>query len=210
VSRRAAIALALAALPALTTASLSTTSAAFSGQTEAEAVFTAAPVFCETPGTVTLQASADATIRQEQPNVNYGAALEAHVQSLTNGNRWALIQFPLPARGHCTVVRAVLRVHALSIVAGRTIDIHRLGSAWNEATVTWNVRPTGSGSFIPATASHLGWNEKEVTSLVAEMYASGNHGFGLKDANENSLLPRLQVYSSREGVAAPELVLTLG
>lgn len=186
------------------------TQAAFSDTTENSGnTFTAAASFCVGGGTQTITATQDARIHQAAPATNYGAATALHVRTALLGNRRTLVSFPLPpAPPGCTLGSATLRLYATSTAGGRTIDVYRANAAWTEAAVTWTTQPGMAGPAVGASSTS-GWNQWDVTAHVTAMYSGSNHGFILRDRNENSLSGQQQTYRSTEsGQYPPELVVT--
>lgn len=186
--------------------------------------------------TQTLPPAADTYLRQGSPNQNQGT--ESVVRIRQSGSNRSLIRFDQAAIeaavGAGSLVSATLELTIDGTASnwgpdGRTVDVHRLTAAWTEGGATWNCgddsQPGNSGpdcdpqwnggAFEPdATDSRLhttgmsGSVMFEVTDDVAS-FISGtpNHGWLLKKLDEGATG---QVdYSSREGPAAPRLVLVV-
>ena len=189
--------------------SFGSTVAAFSSSTSNAAnIFEAASSFC---GSQTLTATRDAWIVTNPGNGNNGTDTSLYVVSRAQDRR-TFVGFDLPAiPAGCALTDARLRLHATSAEGTRTILAYRVGGGWTETGVTWNNQPGTSGS--PASSpSGTGWREWAVLQQVLDMYASGNHGFVLRDQTEGTNGQGFtQIYDSREGGAdAPTLVLTFG
>jgi hypothetical protein len=60
----------------------------------------------------------------------------------------------------------------------------RLAAAWTEGGVTWNNQPTTAGTAATVESGE-GYREWIAASQVQAMYASGNHGFLIRDASED-------------------------
>jgi hypothetical protein len=169
---------------------------------------TAPPVDCG--ATQTITANADSWIDESSPSTNKGSDSSLVVRS-KNGNSdvRTLVRFALPAVPQgCVLQSATLRLNAGSSVNGRTLQALRVTSSWNEGTVTWSNQPS-TASGAATTSSGQGWRQWDVASQVATMYGSGtNHGFLIRDANENSSSGPEQKFSSREaGSNRPQLVI---
>lgn len=193
----------------LVAALLGSTTAAFSTVTENPAnTFQAAPSFC---GAQTLAATGDAWVVTNPSGTNHGGEAELSVVSRAQDRR-TFVAFDLPpVPAGCALTDARLRLHATSSTGARTILAYRAASSWTEGGVTWANQPATSGS--PASSpSGTGWREWPVLQQVLEMYASGNHGFMLRDQVEGSGGQGFeQAYDSREsGPDGPALVLTFG
>jgi large repetitive protein len=191
------------------TLTLQGTVAAFSDTTANSGnTFTAAASFCG-GGSQTLVAAEDARIQQSNPSTNYGASSAVHVRTGIFGNRRTLVSFALPPEpSGCTLTSATLRLFATSASGGRTIDVYRANASWTEAAVTWSTQPGMTGPAVGAPSAS-GWIQWDVTAHVTTMYSGSNHGFVLRDRNENSFSSQQQTYRSSEaGQTPPELVVT--
>lgn len=184
------------------------TDAAFSSRAESGGnVFEAAASFC---GRQTVTASVDTYVDQQSSGASYGSATELSVRRHPNRNRRTLVRFPLPpVPDGCGVVSATLRLSATDAQTGQTLQAWAAASAWDEGTATWQNQPGTSGSAATAPSGY-GWVSFEVTAQLEGMYAGANHGFVVRDATEGSSPVRTQTFSSREGGAPPELVVTFG
>lgn len=207
--RRASLLL-VAAAGMIAGSSLESTMAAFSATTSNPAnSFQAASSFC---GSQTLSATRDAWVVTNPGGGNNGTDTSLYVASRAQDRR-SFVGFDLPAiPAGCTLTDARLRLNATSSQGPRTILAYRVGGSWTETGVTWNTQPGTSGSPSSST-SGTGWREWAVLQQVLDMYASGNHGFMLRDQTEGAGRQGFtQVYDSREGGAAnaPTLVLTFG
>jgi hypothetical protein len=170
---------------------------------------TAPPVDCG--ATQTITANADSWIDESSPSTNKGTDSSLKVRSKNGASdSRTLVGFALPATPQgCVLQSATLRVNAGSAVNGRTLQALRVTSPWSEGTVTWSNQPSTTGAAA-TTSSGQGWRQWTVTSQVETMYSSGtNHGFLIRDANENSSNGPEQSFFSREsGTNRPQLVLS--
>ncbi len=173
--------------------------------TPATYTWTVAPPLDCNQANVTVTASADTWADQVNPDENFGIATELSVTSQVDGNARAFVSFPLPSDASgCVLESATLRLSGEG-TAGRTIEVHRAASSWAESQVTWNNQPGTVGT--PATGtSGAGWREWDVTALVNQMYASGNHGFVVRDSAEGDPTGASQGYASSEAAAEPPTV----
>jgi len=173
-----------------------------------------------TPATVTLSAAADTYVDQSNANSNFGSATDLKIRAPLlgalgvnlGGDRYTLAQFTLPALELCSVTLAKLRLSASSSGAGRNLEVDRVTSAWTQGAVTWNTKPSTTGTAAVTITSGTGYREWVVTTQVATMYSSGsNNGFMVSDASGLSLLSPEQIYNSDEsGTNKPQLVVTYG
>ena len=179
-----------------------------SAATNAENAFSAAASFCVST-TATAGAAADTYVDGAllAQGSTFGTATQLHVRSDTLGSRRSLVRFALPSPpSHCSVASATLRLNAASATSGRTLQAFRAAASWTETGVTWSNQPGVTGTAATA-ASGTGWRTWDVTAHVQAMYAGANNGFVVRDASEGALVAASQVFSSREGSNAPELVI---
>jgi signal peptidase len=173
--------------------------------------FAAAASFCATPGTTTVNATADSTVAQATPTTNTGTSTTLSVSSATSANQRTLVTFTLPTTpAHCTVTAAVLTFAVSSGVTGRTLGVTPVPTTWTETGVTWTNQPTVSATAITAASVATGSQSFTVTSQVQGMYAGSNFGFLVKDQTESSTASRTQTFSSRQGATPPKLAVTFG
>ncbi|SDU18316.1 parallel beta-helix repeat (two copies) [Jiangella alkaliphila] len=166
-----------------------------------------ATVNCGAPQTLT--ATADAWIDSGSTSSNKGSDSTLKVMSKSGSNLRALVRFNLPALpAGCSVQSATLRLNAKSAASGRTIQVLQLGGTWTEGGVTWANQPATTGSAV-TTSSGTGYREWNVAAMVQSMYTSANHGFLVRDANENQDAEQ-QFHSREESTNRPQLVLTFG
>lgn len=171
-------------------------------------VASASTVSCPTPGTITVYANADTYVYEAAPTPDAGTDPSLYVMSSVDGNVRTLVGFPLPAIPEgCEITAATLRLESTSETAGRTLEVHQATGAWTEAGVTWGNQPATTGTAA-ATSSGLGWLAWSVTEQVHAMYTAANHGFVIRDSAEYAAAAQFQVFSSREGGNAPELVVS--
>jgi len=128
-----------------------------------------APVRAQT--TATLDAVADATLRSDQPNTNFGAEDDLEITytstEVVGQDRQAvvLIRFDTSSLPDDAIIDAAELHLFLEGAAGAdpvTITAFFVTSAWDESTVTWNSNPTTSALGINAdsdasTGSYQSW-----------------------------------------------------
>ena len=108
------------------------------------------------------------------------------------------------------VQSATLRLYAASARNGRTLQALRVNASWTENGVTWGSQPATTGTAV-TTPSGTGYRQRNVTAQVQAMFDAGaNHGFLIRDANENQ--DHEQQFHSREKAPdnPPQLVVTYG
>jgi hypothetical protein len=161
------------------------------------------------PFTVVVSAGADAWIDKASSSSNKGNDSILKVQSKRNNDFRVLIRFELPPVPEGYVIEsATLRLYSPSGTSNRTLQVRRIAASWTESGVTWANQPATSGAAATAT-SGTGWREWNVMAQLQAMYASGNYGFQIRDASENSSAGFEQQFHSREkGQDMPELVIT--
>jgi CSLREA domain-containing protein len=168
------------------------------------------PPACPT-APVTLGSGRDSWVLSSAVTSNKGSDSVLKVESKSGDNARALVRFELPALPEgCTVTDASLRLYAGSASGGRTLQALRVTAPWTENGVTWSNQPA-TGGTAATTASGTGWRQWSVAAQVNAMYASGNHGFLVRDAAENGG-GFGQALHGREKAPdnPPQLVLTIG
>jgi hypothetical protein len=207
----------LAAAAGLTAAlAQTTTTAAFTAQTDNGNTAATATTFCTSTGQ-TVYADADSTGYEQNATTKYGSNVSTGVISLSGGDARVVLDFTLPSvPQHCAITGATLRLWVTSVSpTARTVEAYRVtpGSTWTEAGVDWNSLPT-TVVETPATSTSLSaplaWQEWVVTDLVKAMNPATERGFLLKDSDENAGTMQRQVYDSDEGTNKPQLVVTWG
>ncbi len=173
--------------------------------TSAAQTFTVTVTPC-TPGSSTVNATADAWTSEALPSQNNGSDPTLSVAS-QNGNKdkRALVQFSLPTiPAGCTFSSATLELFAESVSAGRTINVSRAATIWSAPGVMWSNQPAPAGTAVGVVATAgTGWKSWTVTSLVQSQYAGPNYGFVVQDSLEGQASAKLQQYRSAD-TAAPE------
>jgi large repetitive protein len=173
----------------------------------------APPVSSCVASTQTAAADRDAWVLQSAPTDNKGGDSVLKIDSKAGANARALVRFALPQiPTGCQVTSATLRLYSGSYKEGRTLQVNRLLSIWNEGGVNWGSQPAFNGTPVFAQSrSTAGYVEWTVTSHVTSMYSGTNAGFLIRDANEDG--PGMeQSFNSREKGAdnPPQLVITFG
>lgn len=175
-------------------------------------VASASTLSCAAPGTTTVYADRDVFVVQEYPTTNPHAYVPGSlvVRSGAGRNARTLLGFPLPVIPEgCAITAAILRLESTTEVLGRTLEALQASGPWTETGVTWDDQPATTGAAA-MTSSALGWVSWSVTEHVAAMYAGTDHGFVVRDSVEGAAIDQTQVFASREGGNAPELVVTFG
>jgi CSLREA domain-containing protein len=167
-----------------------------------------APDVCPTTPQI-LHADSDSWVSEGSPTNNFGTDSTLKVKSQVASNARALVSFPLPALppGCTSIGSAILRLDASSAKDGHVLEARRIASPWSELGVTWSNQPgtTGAAASIPSLEGLLEWT---VTEQVLDMYVEANHGFLIRDAEENGVGDE-QTISGRLKLndGSPELVL---
>jgi gliding motility-associated-like protein len=145
------------------------------------------------PGPTT---SKDAVVWDFLPNNNICCNAEGYASSGTNGGTPTIKRFyvefdmsSIPAGA--TILSATLywyhdpngTAFGASHTGTNNFTVRRVTQSWGINTITWNNQPTTTNTnqvSHPATTSSSQDFALNVTNLVADMMASGNHGFQLK------------------------------
>lgn len=149
--------------------------------------------------TSTFPAVADARVRSSNPTSNYGASDYLQVRA-GDPVHASYVRFAVAGLAGHAVQRARLRFLVLD-GSGDAGAVYRTTAPWSEATLTYANRPALSGGPVGALGSVTAgnWVELDVTSVVQ---GNGMYDFALADGSTNSAQ-----FSSREGLAAPQLVV---
>jgi len=159
---------------------------------------------------VTVTASADSWIVQDDQSKNQGSDSNLKVQSKSGANYRVVVHFNQPDLPQgCVVDTATLRLYSGSSNPDRTLEAWQLAGQWSENSVTWGNQP-GTTGVAATTISGDGWRDWSVAALVQAMYDAGaNYGFLIRDASEDDAGGLEQQFFSREaGSNAPEIILT--
>ena len=190
----------------------------------------------------TLPASQDTYVKYSDNQAltntqNFGTAAMTRIWSNNQdgdyGDARVLIKFDLTSLSGCTITSAKLRLRShsyadpnlgtLASASGRIIDLHRVNASWVEngtGGVTWSSQPAHDANTANRVSiSSLGsdqWYEWTVTSHAQSMAAGGNHGWLIKDRDENASNGQVgenKFFRTREHpttTVRPELVVTVG
>ncbi len=166
---------------------------------------TSASPFTVTAGDVlTFSPQADAYVRADRPDANFGSATSLQVDNSPVTH--SLIRFTVSGVGSRTVSSVKLRLYCVNAsgVGGSFYPLVDPGS-WQEGTVTWNTKPAADTTPITSLGSVAAdtWYEVDLTSLVV---GDGTYGLLITSTSSNGA-----DYTSREGTAGfgPQLVVTL-
>ena len=157
---------------------------------------------CTTPapqnGTITLQPGPegiDSIVETSNPNTNYGTLTFCEiVRNFPNNKVREYMQFDLSTvPANAVVVDASLNLYQFEDwgTPDFTIGLHKVTSAWDESTITWNLQPTWSANAETTsdiTMDDIGWKSWEIATLV-QAWLDGsitNYGVVLKVTNETS------------------------
>ncbi|MEK6275746.1 MAG: DNRLRE domain-containing protein, partial [Actinomycetota bacterium] len=154
------------------------------------------------PQTLTFTPTADTFVQSDLAGTNFGSATSVQVDN--NPTKHFLLKFAVSGIGGRTVVRARLRLWCVdsSNYGGA---FHRVANtSWSEQTVTWNTAPPGDAAVLGSlgAVARNTWYEVDVTPLVT--------GDGAVSLRTTSTSKNGADFSSKEGVAPPQLVVTVG
>ncbi len=167
---------------------------------------TPTPTATNATGTLIFTAAADARVVQASPTTNYGTGTTLQADGDAGAAQTSFIRFS--ASGITGSVQSVkLRVFCTTNGTANGPAAYLADSNWVEAGasgITWNTQPALlSGAFDNkgAIATNV-WVDYDVTGLVT---GDGTYTFALVADSSDGV-----VFSSREGTAPPQLVVTLG
>ncbi len=160
------------------------------------------------PSPCVLTAVADAYVSNAEPSANFGSATVLRTNPHTTGqgpstnHRLSYVRFDLATLPPgATISSATLTLHRES-TGTRTYGVQPVSTHWEEGSVTWNDRPTVTGTEVQVqvTGSTATWN---VTAHVQGFHAQpqSNHGWRLRDATNTA--NNTSVFRSREHSTGP-------
>lgn len=156
--------------------------------------------------TLTFTAAADARVSQTSPTTNYGTATTILVDGDAGAVQTGYVRFNASSiSGPIQSVK--LRVFCTTNGTANGPAVYLANSTWTESGtggVTWNTQPALLSSAVDNKGAIAAdsWVEYDVTSLVS---GNGTYTFALlADGNDGI------TFSSKEGTAAPQLIVTLG
>jgi hypothetical protein len=143
----------------------------------------------------------DTYVEAETPSTSYGAKTEVIADN--SPIKHLLVKFDVAGVGGASVTSAKLRLYCVdpSSFGG---DFHALAdSNWTETTLNWNNEPAAEAVSLGALGAVASgtWYALDVGSLV--------HSDGTYSINATSTSYDGAHYSSKEGSAAPQLVVTV-
>jgi hypothetical protein len=169
------------------------------------------PTFTATPTTgsgtaQTFSTVADARVVQASPTTNYGTSTNIQADGDAGAAQTSFIRFNVSGISG-TIQNVKLRVYCTTNGTANGPASYLADSNWVESGtggVTWDTQPAllSGASDNKATIPTDSWVEYDVTALVN---ANGTYTFALvADGNDGV------TFSSREGINAPQLVVTFG
>ena len=149
----------------------------------------------------TIVAESDSRVREASPNANYGADTALNVDGDAGANVESYIRFTVTGISG-VVNNAQLRVYVTDATYNGPA-LYTTSNTWTETGITWNNRPTPTSAALQdkGALAVSTWVEYDVTSVIT---SNGTYSFVL--ATDGTDLLGL---SSREGNAAPQLVVTI-
>lgn len=145
---------------------------------------------------------ADARVEMANAGSNFGSDTTLRADGSSTSGVRSYLRFNVRGIAH-SVKSAKIRLYATTSTS-KGPSIYTASNSWGETTITWNTRP---GFSSPALAEHGSvtandWIEYDVTSAVKR---NGIYSFALASSSSDGL-----TLLSRESIAKPELILTLG
>ncbi len=178
--------------------------------------------YTELGPTYTVPATADTTILQGYPDLNagdvgymwvgYDTSLDPDGEVVRSLIAFDLAGIPPGTRvAHATLRLYLVDSRPLNDTA-RMVTAYGISSQWSETDVTWEtVLSIGQVYGSTAVGSTAGqWYELDVTDLVRG-WADGsltNHGMMLRGPEHGGADAARRAFSTREGLRAPELVIS--
>ncbi|MBN1147853.1 MAG: DNRLRE domain-containing protein [Anaerolineales bacterium] len=158
---------------------------------------TPTPTATSTPGIFTFTPISDAYVYASKPDTNYGNSVFLRADASPDTRSY--LRFDVQGLAGY-IFKATLRVYANSSSSTGYSVFTVGGDAWDEYLIAYNNAPA-LGGHVGSSGGFAGrsWTEVDVTALVA---GNGGLNFALATAGNTAIS-----FSSREGGAAPELVI---
>ncbi len=165
----------------------------------------------------TLSAVKDSYIKKKDTTTNYGTSGSMVIDRESGDLQRALVQFDLSSiASGATIANATLKLNATQAGGGMNVGAYQVLQAWDEGSVTWNNRSTGTawstvGGDFDATAidiintSTTGLHNFDVTSLAQDWIDGASNNYGILVGSPDGGGDRTNTYDSREGTVAPIL-----
>jgi len=147
----------------------------------------------------TLNPVADATIREDRPDSNYGSSTTLQTDNSPVKN--FLLKFNVTDVGDRQIVKATLRLYNVD-ASDKGGDLHAVAdTSWSEELVNWNNAPGADPAIIASlgTVAVNNWYEVDVTALIQ---ADGAHSLRVTSTDSDGA-----DFDSREGANPPQLIL---
>lgn len=147
----------------------------------------------------------DSYVEQDSPTRNRGNDSDLKIRSFSGEkNKRAFIKFDFHLPTNTLIQSADLKIFMEKAPSGsRSYGLARSLSSWTENDIVWDNQPSTSSplisSVITGTTSNtwLSWNVKDdVAGFTAQTFS--NHGWGLFDTAENSIINREGRFISRD------------
>jgi Bacterial Ig domain/K319L-like, PKD domain len=155
------------------------------------------------PATLTFTPTADAAIKADLPNKNYGASVNLGARNSPSPVEDFLMKLTVSGVGSRSIVSARLRLYNVDS-SDKGGDFYAIAdTSWTESGVTWSNAPA-AGSLVASLGAVTKdtWYEVDVTSLI-----TGDGVFGLRVKSTSS---NWVGYGSKERAGViPELVVTV-
>jgi len=151
---------------------------------------------------LTVEVSADATVRLDRPSTNYGSAPNLEVDG--SPVKAFLLQLDVHGLAGRQVLSATLYLHCIdgSSFGG---ELHLAPATWSESSVTWDTAPIANPAIVATLGSVSAglWYAVDVSAVIA---GDGTYGLRVVSQATNGA-----DYVSREGSASlrPTLILQL-
>jgi PKD repeat protein len=161
-----------------------------------------------TPGgtTVTIPPAADAQVSEANPTSNYGTLGTIRVRLISAGSYHTYLRFVVSnLAGPVTSAKLRLTVTDPSPDSGQ---LFVTDPSWIESGtggITWNTAPPLVGSSFASVGATTTVGQVVDVDLGNAITGNGTYSFAIASNSTNSA-----IFSSREGTAPPQLILTTG
>ncbi|MSQ83268.1 MAG: DNRLRE domain-containing protein [Myxococcales bacterium] len=155
------------------------------------------PAYATAATTTTIDAKADARVRQSNPTTNY-ATSDLMTSAATSGAIETYVKFSV-AGVSGTVSSVKLRLYTTTTVNNGP-GVYATSSSWTETGLTWNNRPAATSALLAdvAATTKNKWIEWAVTGVTVD----GTYSFVLRHQATS-----VSIFQAREAANKPQLVI---
>lgn len=153
----------------------------------------------------TVTTGIDAMVASDNPSKNYGTTASLIIRA-SSPIAYGFLWLKSPAPPGASIISATLRLYGKGSWSSLTVSLQRVAATWTESKLTWDNRPTTTGSTVTATQASTEGKEWDfdVTALL-QTISNGAANYGFRIATGAT---RAEFYSLNAGSLRPALDVT--